>query len=255
MSSSGHLVLLRRLLPEAAAGADALTFDVLLHLATLAAVVIVWYRDLFPLIPAFFRVIGKLFRGRSGLGTLDRNEKTAVLLTIASLPLLAAPLLADRIEALGDCPKIVGALLILNGILLLASERLPEGLVTETEASPRSALAVGACQLIALFPGLSRSGSTIAGGRLCAFSREFAVRFSFLLSVPAILGAVLSRIPKLADSPLPASALPACACGMAAAAVTGLIAIRLLTLLFRKSGFRVFGWYCLAVGAAAVIWG
>ena len=106
-----------------------------------------------------------------------------------------------------------------------------------------------------MFPGLSRSGSTITGGRLCGFSREFAVKFSFILSIPAIIGANIFKIPDMVKNPVPAADIPAYAVGMLVAALTGIAAMKLLAYISRKSDFRIFSVYCVTVGILAVIFG
>ena len=111
------------------------------------------------------------------------------------------------------------------------------------------------CQLCAIVPGLSRSGSTITGGRLCGFSREFAVKFSFILSIPAIIGANIFNIPDVIRDPVPSSHIPAYALGMLVAAVTGIIAMKLLHYISKKSNFKIFSVYCIAIGILTIIFG
>ena len=236
ISSSGHLAIAHGLFGTANLDTDYFTFDILLHLATLVAVLIVYYKDIFPLIPAFFRVIGKICRGKFRLSECDDNEKMLIYLVIATLPLVAAVFLNDKVEALSQYVKVVGAILIVNGVVLFLSDRIGKGNKELADVKPKNALAVGLCQLCAILPGLSRSGSTITGGRLCGFTREFAVKFSFILSIPA-------------------SELPAYGLGMLAAAVTGILAMKLLAYVSKKSNFRIFSLYCVIVGVVAVIFG
>ena len=253
VSSSGHLAIAHGLLGTAAEDGSRFTFDILLHLATLVAVLIVYWRDIFPLVPACFRVIGKVFRGKFRLAECDDHERLFVYLVIATVPLVAAVFLNDKVELIGNYPKIVGGILILNGMVLFLSDRIGKGNKELPEAKPGNALTVGLCQLCAIVPGLSRSGSTITGGRLCGFTREFAVKFSFILSIPAILGANIFEIPEVVNNPVPASDLPAYALGMLAAAVTGILAMKLLSYVSKKSNFRIFSIYCVIVGIVAVI--
>lgn len=255
MSSSGHLAIAHGIFGTANLDADYFTFDILLHLATLVAVLIVYHKDIFPLIPAFFRLIGKVFRGKFRLSEYDDREKMLVYLILATLPLVAAVFLNDKVEALGQYVKVVGGILILNGVVLFLSDRIGKGDRELSDMKPGNALTVGLCQLCAILPGLSRSGSTITGGRLCGFSREFAVKFSFILSIPAILGANVFKIPDLMENPIPAADLPAYGLGMLAAAVTGILAMKLLAYVSKKSNFRVFSLYCVAVGLLAVLFG
>ena len=102
---------------------------------------------------------------------------------------------------------------------------------------------------------LSRSGSSVTAGRACGYDREFAVRFSFILSVPAILGAAVFELPEAWKGGIPSADLPACAAGAFTALVCGVAAIKLLTAIARKRGFTFFSFYCLIAGSAAVALG
>ena len=216
---------------------------------------IVYRKDIFPLIPAFFRMLGKAFHGKFKLKDYDEKERMVLFLLIATLPLVAAVFLNDSVEALASYTKIVGGILIFNGVVLFLSDRISKGTRELDDMKPKNALAVGLCQLCAILPGLSRSGSTITGARLCGFSREFAVKFSFILSIPAILGANVFKIPDMLSNPVPASDIASYACGMAAAAVTGVIAMKLLVYISKKTDFKIFSFYCVIVGLLAVIFG
>ena len=255
VSSSGHLAIAGAILGKGDIEADNFTFFILLHLATLIAVLIVYAKDVFPLIPAFFRMIGKLFRGKHRIADFDDREKMVIYIIIATLPLVAAVFITDYVEAISSYVKIVGGILILNGAVLFLSDRISKGNKELCDIKPRNALTVGLCQLLAVFPGLSRSGSTITGGRLCGFSREFAVKFSFILSIPAIIGANIFKIPDMVKNPVPAADIPAYAVGMLVAALTGIAAMKLLAYISRKSDFRIFSVYCVTVGILAVIFG
>jgi undecaprenyl-diphosphatase len=251
VSSSGHLAIAHGIFGTSTA--DNFTFDILLHLATLIAVFIVYYKDIFPLVPAFFRMVGKIFKGKFKLKELDKNERLALLVIIATLPLAIAVLINDKVELLSAYPKLVGGILIFNGIVLFVSDLLPKSNVEVQTATPLNALTVGLCQLCAIVPGLSRSGSTITGGRLCGFSREFAVKFSFILSIPAIIGANIFNIPDVIKNPPPLSDIPAYLIGMTVAAVVGVLAMKLLNYMSKKSNFRIFSVYCIIVGIVALI--
>ncbi len=254
VSSSGHLALAQDLL-GLDAGVDALAFDVLLHLGTLAAVVILFYKDIWMLIRSFFSLLGKLFHGNFKLSEYTVGERFVVLLFIAVLPLIPAALLSDRIEWLMGYPVVIGAILILNAVMLYVSDHFVNGEKALEDVKPHNALVVGLFQVAAILPGLSRSGSTITGGLTQGFSRPLAVRFSFILSIPAILGAAVLEIPGfLADIPDTRSLLVYLA-GALAALVVGMLAIKLVTWISEHATFRVFSYYCLVVGAAAIVWG
>lgn len=255
VSSSGHLCILQNLFHGANPREFGLPFDILLHLATLIAPLIVYRRDILPLFPAFFRMLAKLFGGHFRLKDYSAEERMCILLLIATLPLAAAPFLKNRVALLASSTRAVGLLLLVNAVMLFFSDRLSKGSATAANAKPTSALAVGLCQLCAVMPGLSRSGSTITGGLLCGLEREFAVKFSFILSIPAVLGANILQIPDMLASPIAKTDLPAYLLGMAAAALSGLLAMKLLLILSKKNHFRIFSYYCAALGMAAVVLG
>lgn len=255
VSSSGHLSILQNMFGTDNFAASYFTFDILLHLATLIAVFIIYWRDIFSLIPAFFTMLGKLFRGKFRLAEYDPNERFVIFIIIATLPLFAAVLFKDYIEVLYSSVKIIGVILIFNGVVLFVSDMLARGNKTVTEAKPHNALVVGLCQMCAIIPGLSRSGSTITGGLTQGFTREFAVKFSFILSIPAIFGANILEIPKLLSTPVPQSDIIAYAAGMVAAALAGIVAMKLLIYISRHATFKVFSVYCVVVGTLAIIFG
>lgn len=251
VSSSGHLALAHSLaglsVPE-----NALAFDVLLHLGTLAAV-FVWYRkDVVLLIRSFFTLCGKLFSGKFRLSEATPGEKMLLFLLLAALPLIPAAFLSGRIEALMTYPLVVGLLLMANGLLLFVSDHLG-GHKTEEDIKPKNALAVGLFQLVALLPGISRSGATITGGLSQGFDRPLAVRFSFLLSMPAILGASLFQLPDFFTALPDARTLGIALIGALTAFLVGLLAIRWVNALARRAGFRPFAWYCLLAGLAVSV--
>lgn len=255
VSSSGHLAIFQNIFGMENMENSHMTFTVLLHLGTLIAVFIVYWRDFFPLIPAFFSGLGKLFHGKHHLSDYSENERMVFFIILATLPLFPAVLVNGYLETLSGYTKIIGGILIFNAVVLFLSDRFAGGSKGIGQVKPRNALVVGLCQMCAILPGLSRSGSTITGGLTQGFSREFAVKFSFLLSIPAILGANIMEIPDLVRTPVPSSDIAAYVCGVVAAAVAGICAMRLLQFIARKSNFRIFSYYCLAVGLLAIIFG
>ncbi|MHB1151302.1 MAG: undecaprenyl-diphosphate phosphatase [Eubacteriales bacterium] len=255
VSSSGHLSILQNLFGTADFEASYFTFDILLHLATLIAVFIIYWRDIFPLVPAFFTMLGKLFRGKFRIAEYDPNERFVIFIIIATLPLFGAVLFKDYIEVLYSSVKIIGLILILNGAVLFVSDMLSHGTKTVNETKPHNALIVGLCQMCAIIPGLSRSGSTITGGLTQGFTREYAVKFSFIMSIPAILGANILEIPELLSTPVPQSDILAYVAGMIAAALAGIAAMKLLIYISRHATFRIFSVYCVVVGILTVIFG
>ncbi len=244
VSSSGHLALLQHFFRPELSSERTVLFDVLLHLGTLAAVLAAYRRELAEML----RSLLPRARGQErGARRLFR------LLLLGTLPLLPAVLLKERIETLFSSPLFIGAALLFTGCLLYISGRVLPGGDTETTAGGRQALGVGLLQALALLPGVSRSGSTIAGGLFLGFRREFAVRFSFLLSIPAVLGAGVLELWELTDAGFDPALLLPCALGAAAAAVSGFFAIRLVHRLTEGGRSGVFAWYCWGAGALAIL--
>lgn len=256
VSSSGHLSLVQSFF-HVENVENYLTFDILLHLGTLIAVFIVYYKDIFELIPAFFTMLGKVFKGKFKLSEYTVYERFVIMIIIGTLPLVAAFFVKDKVEIMSTYPKIIGAILILNGIVLFISDRISRGNKQLSDIKPRNALCVGLFQMIALVPGLSRSGTTITGGLLQGFDRPLAVKFSFILSIPAIIGANIFSVPDIVNeirenSYTFADLLPYFV-GMIVALISGLLAMKFLYYIAKKNKFRYFSYYSVLVGIIAII--
>ncbi len=256
ISSSGHLAIFQSVFGTGDPDAN-VSFNVLLHLGTLIAVFFVYWRDIAQLICSFFTLCGKLFRGNFKFSTYSENERFVILVLIATLPLIPAALIEGYISALSSYIIIVGVILLFNALLLFFSDRMAKGNKTLGEVKPRNALVVGLCQLLATLPGLSRSGSTITGGLTQGFERPLAVKFSFILSIPAILGACVLKLPEFFRTAANEGSrqLLIYLAGALVAALVGVGAMKLLSYLSKKSNFRIFSYYCFAAGLFAVIWG
>ncbi len=255
VSSSAHLAIAQNIFNMENIEASHFTFDILLHLGTLIAVFIVYYKDIFALVPAVFTMLGKIFKGKFKLSEYNENERFVIFVIIATLPLVAAVFLKDSVEALGSYTKIIGGILLFNGIVLFISDKLEKGTLALDTTKPRHALFIGLCQMCAIVPGLSRSGSTITGGLLMGFKRELAVKFSFIMSIPAIIGANLLSVADVFENPIPSSDIIPYIAGTVTAAVVGVLAMKLLIYISKKSNFRAFSYYCFAVGILAIIFG
>lgn len=255
ISSSAHLAIAQNIFGMENIEASHFTFDILLHLGTLIAVFIVYYKDIFELIPAAFSMLGKVFKGKFKLSDYTESERFVIFVIVATLPLAIAVFVKDYIEVLGNYTKIIGGILIFNGLVLFISDKLEKGTITLENKKPIHALFVGLCQMCAILPGLSRSGSTITGGLLMGFKREYAVKFSFILSIPAIIGANIFSIVDVLENPIPSSYIIPYIAGTIAAAVVGILAMKILIIISRKSNFRMFSYYCWAVGLLAIIFG
>ncbi len=253
ISSSGHLSLFQHFFGLTEAG---LFFDVLLHLGTLIAVFVYYWRDIVNLVKAFLRLVTGLFsKKKKGArkGRKDPGARMILMLIVATLPLFVILPIKDKVESLYSNTIFVGCALIVTGCILFFSDRMAKGKKTVRSATLLDALLVGVGQAVAVVPGLSRSGTTISAGMLRGFSRKFAVRFSFLLSIPAVLGANIISIGDAVAAGIDTSLLPAYIAGTVVAAVSGYFAIRLVNSLADKGKFGSFAYYCWGIGAAAVI--
>ena len=252
ISSSGHLSLLQHFfgLEEI----DAL-YNILLHFATLIAVFVVYWRDVADMVVEFFRMIGSLFIREEGRtrGNPPEARRMVLLLVLGTLPLFLVLPFDDAVEGLGTNPVFVSAMLLVTGCILFLSDRYGGGRKTGRTATVKDVLLVGVAQGAATIPGLSRSGTTISAGMALGFERNFAVRFSFLLSLPAVLGATLLKVVKAAQAgEFDMELLPMYLTGMVVAGVVGYFSISLVKLLASKGKFGMFAYYCWIAGAVSL---
>jgi undecaprenyl-diphosphatase len=231
ISSSGHLLIAQSIMGISVP----VSFDILLHVGTLAAVVAVFWKDLLGILSAVvtFRRSDPLF-------------KTGFMLILGSIPTALIGLAVSAAEPYFLSLTSVGVGLIATSLLLFAS-RSTKG---SSILGPKQALLVGIVQGIAVIPGVSRSGSTISSGLIAGVGKADAFRYSMLLSIPAILGALLLKANELSSSGLELQSMV----GMVIAAVVGYISIRLLKNTLLSGRFHLFGFYCLAVGAGLVVY-
>ncbi len=253
VSSSGHLALYHAFFGSSPVGSRA-AFDAFLHLGTLIAVCAVCRKDVFGIAAGCFTGVRKIVCGKARQG-FSTYERLAFFTLIATLPLVLLALAgADgAAEAMSLHPVLVGAALICNGFIILFSEKTGKSDKNLSEMNAMTAVITGLCQGIAIVPGLSRSGCTVSGGLLCGLDRESAVRFSFLISVPAIIGANVLKLPEVITSGSLHTDAAAYICGFAAAAISGFCAIRLFLFTAKKAKLRYFSLYCFALGVIAVV--
>lgn len=252
ISSSGHLAIAEHLLNMQGASEVPPFYDVLLHLGTLVAVFVAYWGEIRDMIVEFFAGIGDLIHHTTPK-TVPPARRMILLVIVGTLPLFAMVPVRRFFEGLGDNMYFIGGALLFTGVLLFLSDRVRRGRKTETSARLSDALIVGLGQAVALCPGVSRSGMTITMGCFVGFERRFAVRFSFILSIPAILGANILSLKDALDAGVDWSALPVYLAGVAVAAVTGYACIRLLRMIADRGRFGAFAYYCWAVGALVLI--
>jgi len=232
VSSSGHLAIAQHFIDDFSQ--PGLLFDVLLHLGTMLAVVLYFRADL-----------ARLLRSPWSGNALDRRQ--LLLLVIGSVPTAIIGLTGkDLAEGLFDNMLAVGLCLLVTGGLLFVAEKLRQRDSGRLEVNLGDALVAGTLQGIAILPGISRSGSTIAGLLLRGVDGETAARFSFLLALPAVSGAALLSLRDL--EALPAGELPLYAVGATAAFAAGLLSIHFLLAIIRRRRLALFALYCWLAG-------
>jgi len=240
VSSSGHLVLAGHLIGLPSTG---LVFELLLHLATLVAVIAFYRQDVVELIVALPRGL------RHPVARLkdDETVRLGFFVVLASLPTAVIGLaFKDQFETLTKYPQAVGGALLATAAILTATHFIRP---SERRLNARIAIAIGIAQGLAITPGVSRSGATIALALLLGIGTANAARFSFLISIPAIAGAaVLKMRGGFGDLDLGAAAI-----GFVVALVSGYMALRWLVALVRARRFAAFAPYCAIVGVLAIV--
>ena len=252
ISSSGHLAIAEQLLSFTGASNVPEFFDVLLHLGTLVAVFVAYWEDIKSMVLEFFCGVRDI-KNHSTPSPLPPARRMILLIIVATLPLFAILPIKDTVEGLANNLYFVSIALIGTGFLLFASDRVKKGRKTEKTATMTDALIVGLGQAVATCPGISRSGTTITVGCFVGYERAFAVRFSFLMSIPAILGANILSLKDAMEAGNIWGAVPMYLVGVAVAAVSGYACIRLLKMIAAKGKFGAFAYYCWAVGALTLI--
>ena len=250
ISSSGHLAIAEHLLGVTGTHPPEF-FDVLLHLGTLAAVFVAYWGDIRDMIVEFFCGVRDLARHSTPV-PVPPARRMILLIIVGTLPLFAVLPIKDAVEGLADNIYFVGGALIVTGFLLFASDRVKKGRKTERSATLLDVFLVGVAQAIATCPGISRSGTTITAGCFVGFERKFAVRCSFLMSIPAILGANMLSIKDAMETVVWAE-VPIYMAGVLVSAVVGYACIRLLKMIADKGKFGFFAYYCWAVGALTLV--
>lgn len=239
ISSSGHLVVLATLLGADAENFDLVELNIVLHAGTLGSILVVYRKQLFV--------------------ALTKDWQILFLLAVATMPAVIAALVLKVTHAddLLESPLVAGICLLMTGVILLLSQRLPQREQTYEATSWSQAWWIGCAQAFAILPGISRSGSTICSGQALGLSREGAATFSFLMAVPAILGAIVLELAKSlsessdADNGLPAWLL---LLGALVSFVVGWGSLTVLLQMVQRGRLHWFAWWCFAVGLFVLVW-
>jgi len=253
VSSSGHLVIFQHLFdlkePE-------ILFDVGVHVGTLVAVVIFFRNELCAIIASVFRLFGGFLKNKASVSDVlqDHDARLALLIIVGTIPTGILGLffhgIADRIFS---SVILVGLMLIVTGSLLLLTVRVKIGDKSIARFSFKDALVIGLMQGISIIPGISRSGSTIAVGLLMGLERETSARFSFLLSIPAIIGAALLEFKDI--STIPSAQIIPMFIGAFTSCLVGYGALGSLVYIVKKGRLHFFAPYCFIAGIIALIIG
>ena len=264
VSSSGHLALFQIAFDLEETG---LLFDCLLHFGTLTAVFAVYYRDIWKMIcEGFALVADACINAGVAVARLAGNKdkryrrvicngyrKFAMLVIVSTIPTGVIGVAAsDLIEAASAFLIVPGICLIITSVLLFVADRCSEGHKTPKHVSYTNAFIIGICQGFATLPGISRSGTTITACLLSGFDRKFAVKYSFIMSIPAILGAVVLKLTDFGELKVTAADAGCYAAGILCAAVVGYVCIRTMLVIVRKRKFTFFAAYCLLVGLVSI---
>lgn len=253
ISSSGHLVLFQRLFGITE---PALFFNISVHVGTLLAVILFFRKEIQNIIGALIGGTGRVVRKEAGLGEImaEDDVRMGVLIVVGSVPTAILGLLFNEAaDLLFSSVAIVGWMLIVTGTFLWITRWVSkegegmEGLAT------RNAFIIGTVQGLAILPGISRSGATISAGLFLGLNRETAARYSFLLSIPAILGAEMLALKDVTSET--AGVNLTTLAGAVTAAITGYCALVFLLFVIRKGRLHMFAPYCWLVGAGALILG
>jgi len=253
ISSSGHLSVLQNFFQFQTVEQGHMLFDVLLHLGTLGAIAVAYWKDIVSIVLdslAWVRDVRAMVPvSRKGYP----GARLLVMLFFGSLPLFIVLPVNDIIEQLYYKSGFIGAAFILTGCMLWVSDRMPRGKKTTNRMTVKDALIIGICQAVATIPGISRSGSTITAGIATGQNRADAMKFSLLMSMPAVLGAnFLTLLDALKDGII-WSEIPIYIVGMLVSFGVGYASILILQRILKKGKFGYFSYYLWGVGVLVLI--
>lgn len=254
VSSSGHLVLANNILGiETDTG---IIFEVMLHLGTLVSVFIVFYKDIYNMITEFLTMSRDIVKGK-GLGLRSNPYRVMLVMVIlGTIPTgLIGVLFKDTLEHAFASTRLVSVMLLITGTFLYIANGLDKGKKKASQIGVRDSLIVGTFQGLAITPGISRSGATIFAGLIRGFSRELATKFSFILSIPAILGAAMLQFFDYSGAPISPRHLTIMLAGTVVAAAAGTISIKFLIGILNRGKLHYFSYYCWIVGLVGIIAG
>ncbi len=261
ISSSGHLAIFKHVL-NIDFETGGIVFDVMLHMGTLAAIFVAFWSDVKELIIEGFGILGDFFKNLFVKEKKSYNEiintayrRFVMLVIVSTIPTgIIGVVFKDVIEQASATLVIPGICLIITSILLQIADRAPLGDKNSETVSYKEAGLVGIAQGIATLPGISRSGTTITACRVLGFDRDFAVKYSFIMSIPAVLGAAVLELKDFSLAGVGMVTFVNYIVGTVIAGVVGYICIKTMLVIVRKKNFKGFSIYCLTAGIIAVAW-
>lgn len=266
VSSSGHLAILRNLFGIELQ--DGPFFDVMLHLGTMIAICAVFRKDLIRMLKESVNMVMDMIYN---LKILIHNKKEqdarrykkiihnnyrkfTLMVLVSTVPTAVIGYAAQELVNIAGMTLIApGVCLILNAGLLLVADVVEAGKKVPKDAAYTNAFVVGIAQGLAVMPGLSRSGITILACLLNGFDRRFAMKYSFIMSIPAIIGAMILELTRISAQTTAMSQIAVCLVGAIIAGITGYVCIRKMLVIVRKKQFKGFSLYCLVIGILAII--
>lgn len=266
VSSSGHLAIFRNILGLNLEGG--ILFEVMLHFGTLVAIFIAYFKDIKELfiegigiVIDFFKwikiVLNNIFtKNKKKYNKIINTEyrKFVMLIIVASIPTAVLGLyLEEIIEGAYTALLIPGICLLITGALLLTTTKIKKGSKKAGSTKYTDSFIIGLFQGFATMPGISRSGSTLVAGMILGLEREFAVKFSFIMSIPAVIGATLYKLKDVTSDMMTTSAVLPYMVGMLVSAAVGYICIITLLKVVKKNKLHYFSYYCFIVGLLAII--
>ncbi|MEW6616237.1 MAG: undecaprenyl-diphosphatase UppP [Thermodesulfobacteriota bacterium] len=253
VSSSGHLVIAQHYLKGF--NQPGVLFDVLLHMGTLFAVLMYYWRDIIGILRSFItKVDAPGSRKNVDCNSYDSQRKLGLLIIVGTIPTaILGFFFKDYVVILFSSVKLTACMLIVTGILLAIADRVKERKRKVSSLTFKDSVFIGFVQGLSITPGISRSGSTIATGLFRKIDGKDAAKFSFLLSIPAVLGAIVLEIPQA--SHIQAGEIPAYLLGTLSAMLTGILAIKFLIRTLKQEKLRYFAYYCWLLGSVVIAFG
>ena len=253
ISSSGHLALLQHFFGVNAD--NVVIFTVLLHVGTLISVFFMYWHDILELTIELGLTIKDIFTGK-GLRLDERPiRKLGVMIITATIPTaIIGFAFNDFFEGLYSNILFIGIGFLITGTFLFIAERIGSNKTDIERMNFRNAIFVGVMQGVAIYPGISRSGSTLMAGLTAGLKREFAVRFAFLISIPSIMGSALLEGKDAVEAGIDTAFAGPILLGMAVAAVSGVLAIKLMIKVVSDKKLKYFSYYVWALGTGVIIY-